>query len=106
MRACSDANTMCRKARSPPMSHQELIDMTRSLVEHGAADTMEYADEVVRIPASSYTDPEMFEREKKQIFRRLPLMVAPSCDIASLAALLISAHCSSSEPTLAGARKV
>ena len=63
------------------MSHQDLIDMTRSLVEHGAADTMEYADEVVRIPASSYTDPEMFEREKKQIFRRLPLMVAPSCEL-------------------------
>ena len=63
------------------MSHQELIDMTRSLVEHGAADTMEYADEVVRIPASSYTDPELFEREKKQIFRRLPLMVAPSCEL-------------------------
>ena len=63
------------------MSRQELIDMTRSLVEHGAAGTMELADEVVRVPASSYTDEELFEREKKQIFRRLPLMVAPSCEL-------------------------
>jgi len=63
------------------MSREELIAMTRSLVEHGAADTMELADEVVRVPASAYTDPELFEREKNQIFRRLPLMVAPSCEV-------------------------
>ena len=63
------------------MSRDELISMTRNLVEHGAADTMEYADEVVRIPASAYIDPDLYEREKKQIFRRLPLMVAPSCEL-------------------------
>ncbi|MFL0355305.1 SRPBCC family protein [Erythrobacter sp. GH1-10] len=63
------------------MSREELVSMTRSLVEHGAADTMNYADEIVRIPAASYTDPELFEREKRNIFRRLPLMVAPSCEL-------------------------
>ncbi|TNE53463.1 MAG: Rieske (2Fe-2S) protein, partial [Sphingomonadales bacterium] len=63
------------------MPRQELIDMTRSLVSHGAAGTMELADDVVRIPASAYTDEALFEREKKQIFRRLPLMVAPSCEL-------------------------
>ncbi|MBD2843335.1 aromatic ring-hydroxylating oxygenase subunit alpha [Erythrobacter rubeus] len=63
------------------MSREELVAMTRSLVEHGAADTMEYADEIVRVPAASYTDPELYEREKRNIFRRLPLMVAPSCEL-------------------------
>ncbi|MEP5936864.1 MAG: aromatic ring-hydroxylating dioxygenase subunit alpha [Erythrobacter sp.] len=63
------------------MAHQQLIDMTRNLASHGAADTMEYADDVVRIPVSAYTDPDLFELEKKQIFRRLPLMVGPSCEI-------------------------
>ena len=29
------------------MSREKLIEMTRSLVEHGKADTMELADEVV-----------------------------------------------------------
>lgn len=63
------------------MSREELVAMTRNLVAHGAADTMEYADEVVRVPASTYTDEALFEREKKNIFRRLPLMVAPSCEL-------------------------
>ena len=63
------------------MTQQKLIDMTRSLVAHGEADTMEYAEEVVKIPVSSYTDPDIFEREKKNIFKRLPLMVAPSCEL-------------------------
>ena len=61
------------------MSLETLVAMTRNLVAHGAADTMEYADDVVRVPASAYTDQAVFELEKKQIFRRLPLMVAPSC---------------------------
>lgn len=63
------------------MSREELVSMTRSLVAHGAADTMEYADEIVRVPASSYTDPALFDLEKRNIFRRLPLMVAPSCEL-------------------------
>ena len=63
------------------MSREQLVAMTRSLVAHGEADTMELADEVVRVPASSYTDPDRFEAEKRAIFRRLPLMVAPSCEL-------------------------
>lgn len=63
------------------MAHQQLIDMTRSLVAHGEADTMDYADQVVRVPASAYTDETRFEEEKHLIFRRLPLMVAPSCEL-------------------------
>ena len=63
------------------MANDNLVSMTRSLVAHGMAGTMELADEVVRIPASCYTDPDLFELEKKQIFRRLPLMVAPSCEL-------------------------
>jgi len=63
------------------MAREQLVEMTRSLVAHGEADTMELADEVVRVPASSYTDPGLFEREKRNIFRRLPLMVAPSCEL-------------------------
>ena len=40
------------------MAQDNLVSMTRSLVAHGVAGTMELADEVVRIPASTYTDPD------------------------------------------------
>ncbi len=63
------------------MSREKLIEMTRSLVEHGKADTMELVDEVVSVPASDYTDEARFELEKEKIFKRLPLMVAPSCEL-------------------------
>ncbi|MEM6909125.1 MAG: SRPBCC family protein [Pseudomonadota bacterium] len=63
------------------MSREELVTMTRSLASYGEADTMELADEVVSVPARAYTDPDVFELEKTNIFRRLPLMVAPSCEL-------------------------
>jgi carnitine monooxygenase subunit len=63
------------------MTLQTLFKMTRSLIEHGEAGSMELADGIVEIPASSYTDPDLFEREKTNIFKRLPLMLAPSCEL-------------------------
>lgn len=63
------------------MSKMQLIEMTRSLVDHGKHNTMELADEIVRVPASNYTDPEQFEREKERIFKRVPLMLGPSCEL-------------------------
>ncbi len=63
------------------MSKSQLIAMTRSLIDYGSRDSMELADDVVKVPAASYTDPELFEREKKRIFKRLPLMLAPSCEL-------------------------
>lgn len=63
------------------MSRAQLVEMTRSLIEHAQAGTIAQTEDMLRVPASSYTDPELFEREKKQIFRRLPLMLAPSCEL-------------------------
>lgn len=60
---------------------EQLVSDLRSLVEHGKQGTMELADGVLEVPASAYTDEALFEREKKQIFRRLPLMMGPSCEI-------------------------
>jgi nitrite reductase/ring-hydroxylating ferredoxin subunit len=69
------------KLQDTAMPHTTLHDMTRSLLAHGQAGTMELADEVVRVPAASYTDPALFEREKSEIFKRLPLMLALSCEL-------------------------
>ncbi|MCS6986019.1 MAG: aromatic ring-hydroxylating dioxygenase subunit alpha [Sphingomonadaceae bacterium] len=59
----------------------ELRAMLRSLVDHGVKGTLDLAPSVVEVPTPAYTDPERFAREKKQIFRRLPLMLAPSCEL-------------------------
>lgn len=63
------------------MSRQALLEMTRSLIAHGEAGTIEQTDAIREVPASSYTDPALFEREKEMIFKRLPLMLAPSCEL-------------------------
>lgn len=63
------------------MARDRLLDMTRSLIAHGQAGTMELAEQVMRVPASAYTDPDLYELEKRRIFRRLPLMLALSCEL-------------------------
>lgn len=63
------------------MSRSQLIEMTRSLIAHAKAGTIDQADTVVEVPVAAYTDPALFELEKKRIFRRLPLMLAPSCEL-------------------------
>ena len=63
------------------MPSPQLYEMTRSLIAHGQANTMELADAVVKIPASSYTDPALFDLEKAKIFKRLPLMLGLSCEL-------------------------
>ena len=55
--------------------------MTRSLIAHANAGTIDQAPSVAKIPVSAYTDPALFELEKKRIFRRLPLMLAPSSEL-------------------------
>ena len=63
------------------MSRAQLLEMTRSLIAHARAGTVEQVDQIARIPVLAYTDPDLFELEKKRIFRRLPLMLAPSCEL-------------------------
>ena len=63
------------------MPSPQLYEMTRSLIAHGRAGTIELADEVVKVAASSYTDPALFDLEKAKIFKRLPLMLGLSCEL-------------------------
>jgi len=63
------------------MTKHILIEQMRDLIEHGQANTMRRADSIIRVPAASYTDPDIFELEKTKVFRRLPLMLAPSCEL-------------------------
>ncbi len=42
------------------MENGQLLEMTRSLVEHAKAGTLAQADDVLSVPASDYTDPKRF----------------------------------------------
>ncbi len=59
----------------------ELGEMLKDTIKHAKAGTIEQTPSVMRIPASNYFDPARFEREVERIFKRVPLMLAPGCEI-------------------------
>ena len=63
------------------MSRQRLIEMTKHAMEHAKAGTLEQEPDVMKIPAENYYDRKRFDVEVQQIFRRMPLVLAPSAEI-------------------------
>lgn len=63
------------------MANPEIARIMRHAVQHARDNTFELVDEVLKVPAKNYTDDERFKLEVDQIFKRLPLMLAPSCEI-------------------------
>jgi phenylpropionate dioxygenase-like ring-hydroxylating dioxygenase large terminal subunit len=58
-----------------------LTDIGRRLLANVDANRSDFADSLVRIPATEYGDPVQYEREVEQIYRRSPLLVALAADI-------------------------
>jgi len=56
--------------------------MARHNLAHVAAGTIDPAPDVSRVPAAHYLDPERFQLELRKIWRRLPLMLALSAELA------------------------
>ena len=56
------------------------------LLDHVAQGTTDVLSDVRRIPASYYLDPELWDQEMRNIFKRLPLMLAFSTEIAEAGA--------------------
>ncbi|WP_408586940.1 aromatic ring-hydroxylating oxygenase subunit alpha [Novosphingobium sp.] len=63
------------------MENPDIARVMRHSVQHARDNTYELVDEILKVPASNYTDPARFKLEVDRIFRRLPLMLAPSCEI-------------------------
>lgn len=59
-----------------------LKTMARHAITLGRSEQMEYAENVMRLPASVYYDPGLFELELDRIFGRIPMILGPSCEIA------------------------
>jgi phenylpropionate dioxygenase-like ring-hydroxylating dioxygenase large terminal subunit len=57
------------------------IDIVNRVFKHLDAATTDSAAEVLRVPTSIYTDPQLFELEKQAIFKRSPQFVCFSSDL-------------------------
>ncbi len=63
------------------MSRAELIEMAKHSLAHARAGTIDQEPDVMQIPASNYFDQQRWQLEMDRIFKRVPLMLAMSCEI-------------------------
>lgn len=63
------------------MSKLKLIEIAKQNITHAEAGTIEQAPSVMKIPAENYYDPARFEQEVRQVFRRMPLVLAPTAEL-------------------------
>ena len=63
------------------MSKEKLIEMAQMNKEHAEKGTMTLVDDVVKIPAKNYYDPERWKKEVDLIFKRLPLVLSVTSEI-------------------------
>ncbi|MEY4238120.1 MAG: hypothetical protein RL339_721 [Pseudomonadota bacterium] len=64
-----------------PAARARLEAQAGALLRHDAEATFPLAPAVVSAAASNYVDAEQFELEKRLIFRRVPLVLAASCEL-------------------------
>jgi len=64
------------------MSRDQLVAMARRNLAHVKAGSVDQAPGVHRVPAKNYHDPERFQLELDRIFRRLPLVLGFSVELA------------------------
>lgn len=61
--------------------HPELKDVCQRLLANVRRKLPDQAEGVLRIPAAAYSDPAQWQREIEQIFLKVPLLVALTCDV-------------------------
>lgn len=63
------------------MSLARLIEIARTDLAHGKNGTMDQADAIYKVPVEAYYDKDVWEGEMKQVFRRVPLMLATTAEL-------------------------
>ena len=63
------------------MSREQLVEMARHNLAHAKTGTIDKAPDVFKVPASNYYDEDRFKLEVDKIFKRLPLLLAPSAEL-------------------------
>lgn len=75
--------TQC-SAGSAPSWKRVLHQTAADVLQHKKQGNFPLATDVMTLPADTYTCPERFERERRNIFRRLPLLLAASCELPAI----------------------
>jgi phenylpropionate dioxygenase-like ring-hydroxylating dioxygenase large terminal subunit len=70
--------------RERTMDRPDIGDVAEILLDYADKGETFQTDKVVVVPSSTYTDPEQWQREMEMIFRRVPLMLALSCELPEL----------------------
>lgn len=65
------------------MGRQQLIDMAKRNLAHVEAGTLPLAPDVFRVPAKNYYDPARWQLEIERIFKRMPLTLAFTAELAN-----------------------
>lgn len=65
--------------RSTP--RDQLVTTARNMLTRLGSGEVTLAPEVMTTDAATYTDPQRFAEEQQQLFRRIPLMLAASCEL-------------------------
>ena len=63
------------------MSKAQLIEIARADLAHGQNGTLDQTDAIYKVPAETYYDKDLWNVEMKQIFRRVPLMLAMTDEV-------------------------
>jgi phenylpropionate dioxygenase-like ring-hydroxylating dioxygenase large terminal subunit len=62
-------------------ARKQLIDMARHNIELVKAKSIDQTEDVMRVPASHYYDQARWRQEMELVFKRMPLMLAMSCEL-------------------------
>jgi len=63
------------------MNRQPIAEVAETLLECFESNTTFQTDRMMTVPAASYIDPAQWRAERELIFKRLPLMLALSCEL-------------------------
>lgn len=73
--------TTSDNAEGRARQHAAMRDMQRRLVGHVRDRTTDFADDVMEIPASVYSDPERLAAERREMFLKLPMLAGLTADM-------------------------
>lgn len=78
----SGDSTSDRPPSHDPDSRGTLVALARRTLAHARAGTVPLAADIARVPATNYHDPDRWRAEMERVFKRLPLVLGFSCELA------------------------